>query len=129
MRARIHHPGDDIDDCAEVTRQRRMEDVPLSLVRPLRCLGTAKKQAPGESPAGKTPSCVEALRGRVTPHHRTMLRLHLQIVDALAGGPRRARDRSGKSLGADPAAARLLTTMPGISDIVATSWWRRSAST
>jgi hypothetical protein len=31
----------------------------------------------------KTPEPREALRGRITEHHRTMLRLHLQVVDAL----------------------------------------------
>src|SRR5262245_2024371 len=31
----------------------------------------------------KHAALVEALRGHVTPHHRTLLALHLQLVDAL----------------------------------------------
>ena len=33
----------------------------------------------------KRADLIEALRGRVTPHHRDMLKLHLQLIGALQG--------------------------------------------
>ena len=52
----------------------------------------------------KTPELREALRGRITEHHRTMLRLHLQVVDALQRTLAELGCGRGKSAGADPAA-------------------------
>lgn len=72
--------------------------------------GTARK---------KTAALVEALRGRVTPHHRTMLRLHLQVIDALQTTLTELDASVGKALAPIQERARLLTTMPGVSDIVA----------
>ena len=46
----------------------------------------------------------EALRGRITEHHRTLLKLHLQVIDALAAHAGRTGCGRGKSAGADPAA-------------------------
>ena len=73
-------------------------------------LGTARR---------KQAALVEALRGRVTPHHRAMLQLHLGLVDALDAALREIDDRVGKSLEPIRASAQLLTTMPGVSDLVA----------
>ena len=73
-------------------------------------LGTARK---------KVPQLTEALRGRVTPHHRGMLKLHLDLVAALETALREVDDAVGKALEPIRAHARLLTTMPGISDIAA----------
>lgn len=73
-------------------------------------LGTARR---------KHAALVEALRGRVTPHHRAMLQLHLGLVDALDAALTEIDDRVGKSLEPIRASVRLLTTMPGISDLVA----------
>jgi len=73
-------------------------------------LGTARR---------KHAALVEALRGRVTAHHRAMLQLHLGLVDALDGALREIDGRVGKSLEPIRASARLLTTMPGVSDLVA----------
>src|SRR5438477_2543680 len=73
-------------------------------------LGTARR---------KQAALVEALRGRVTPHHRAMLQLHLGLVDALETALREIDDRVGKALEPIRASARLLTTMPGVSDLVA----------
>ncbi len=54
-------------------------------------LGTARN---------KSAELREALRGRITEHQRALLRLHLQVIDALQR-------------------TRLLTTMPGVSDLTA----------
>jgi transposase len=72
-------------------------------------LGTARR---------KRADLVEALRGRMTPHHRAMLRLHLDVIATLESALGKVDAAAGK---AEPiqARARLLTTMPGVSDIVA----------
>ena len=72
--------------------------------------GTARK---------KHAQLVEALRGRVTPHHRGMLKLHLDVIAALEAALRDVDATVGKALEPIRARARLLTTMPGISDIAA----------
>jgi len=72
--------------------------------------GTAKK---------KKAELVEALRGRITPHHRDMLKLHLDVVAALEVALRDVDAHLGKALAPVQERARLLTTMPGVSDIVA----------
>jgi len=72
--------------------------------------GTARK---------KRADLVEALRGRITPHHRAMLKLHLQVISALDAALQEVDLAVGKALEPIRAAARLLTTMPGVSDIVA----------
>lgn len=72
--------------------------------------GTARK---------KRASLIESLRGRVTPHHRGLLRLHLQLVDALQAALREIDASLGKALAPIQRAVRQLTTMPGISDIAA----------
>lgn len=73
-------------------------------------LGTARR---------KQAALVEALRGRVTPHHRAMLQLHLGLVDTLEAALAVIDERVGKALEPIRASARLLTTMPGVSDLVA----------
>ena len=67
----------------------------------------------------KTAELREALRGRITEHHRTMLRLHLQVVDALQRTLAELDTAVGKALAPIRQRARLLTTMPGISDLTA----------
>jgi transposase len=67
----------------------------------------------------KRSALVEALRGRVTPHHRAMLQLHLGLIDALDAALREIDDRVGKALEPIRASARLLTTIPGVGDLVA----------
>jgi transposase len=62
---------------------------------------------------------IEALRGRVTAHHRTMLRLHLGVIAALEAALGEVDAALGKALAPIQARADLLTTMPGVSDIVA----------
>src|SRR5271167_4511695 len=67
----------------------------------------------------KRAALVEALRGRVTPHHRSMLKLHLQLIDAIASALREVDAHVGKSWAPILASAQLLTTIPGVSDVVA----------
>jgi transposase len=67
----------------------------------------------------KTAELREALRGRITEHHRTMLRLHLQVVDALQRTLAELDAAVGKALAPIRQRTRLLTTMPGVSDLTA----------
>ena len=67
----------------------------------------------------KKTELVEALRGRVTSHHRAMLKLHLGLIGALQGALAELDAAAGKLLAPIQERAALLTTMPGVSDIVA----------
>jgi transposase len=62
---------------------------------------------------------VEALRGRVTDHHRFLLRLHLGQVDQLQQSVRDLEARMGDALGDFREHLDNLTTIPGVSDTVA----------
>lgn len=72
--------------------------------------GTARK---------KRPELIEALRGHVTAHHRTMLKLHLDVIAALETALEDVDAAVGKALAPISYAADLLKTIPGISDVVA----------
>jgi transposase len=61
----------------------------------------------------------DALRGRVTNHHRFMIKLHLSQIDALEQAIASIEARIGDALGPFRAAVSLLTTMPGISETTA----------
>jgi transposase len=65
----------------------------------------------------KTPrkELVEALRGRVRQHHRFLLKLHLDQIDALERAVREVEARLGDALEPFRDLEELLTTMPGIS--------------
>ena len=67
----------------------------------------------------KTAALIEALRGRVTNHHRAMLQLHLGVVDALESALDEVDRHVGKALEPIRDLTRLLTTMPGVGDLVA----------
>jgi transposase len=62
---------------------------------------------------------IEALRGRIRPHHQALLQLHLRLVEALQAAIAEIDDRVGKTLAPIQRCARLLTTMPGVSDVTA----------
>lgn len=62
---------------------------------------------------------VEALRGRVTAHHRFLLRLHLDQIRALESAIDSVDAEVGTVLEPFRAKAELLTTMPGISRTLA----------
>jgi transposase len=59
---------------------------------------------------------LEALHGRVTDHHRFMIKLHLTQIDALETAVAAIEARIGDALGPFRAAVSLLTTMPGLSE-------------
>lgn len=67
----------------------------------------------------KHAALVAALRGRVTAHHRTLLKLHLDLIGALETALADVETAAGKLLAPIQERAALLTTMPGVSDIVA----------
>ena len=67
----------------------------------------------------KRAELVESLRGRIRPHHQELLRVHLYLVDALRQALADIDTRVGKTLAPIQQCARLLTTMPGVSDITA----------
>jgi transposase len=72
--------------------------------------GTARK---------KRAALVAALQGRVTAHHRELLRVHLQLVDALHTALREVDAAVGNAVAPIHHHATRLTTMPGVSDLVA----------
>jgi transposase len=61
----------------------------------------------------------EALRGRVSPHHRFLLRLHLQQIEALEAAIATIDREVEANLASARAAVQLLTTIPGISTLAA----------
>lgn len=62
---------------------------------------------------------VAALHGRVTPHHRLLIEVHLTQIEALDAAVRRLEAHLGDALGPFRAAATRLTTMPGLSETAA----------
>lgn len=62
---------------------------------------------------------IEALRGNVTPHHRFLIKLHLDQIDALDRAIDAVEKEAGSALEPFRARADLLTTIPGVSDTVA----------
>lgn len=62
---------------------------------------------------------VEALRGRVRAHHRFMLQLHLEQVEALESSIHKIEERIRQVIDPFRDTMRLLTTIPGVSEIVA----------
>jgi transposase len=69
----------------------------------------------------KTPrrELLEALRGRVTRHHRFLLKLHLDQVATLEAAIAQLDAEVGNSLAPFRAAAARLTTIPGVSAVAA----------
>jgi transposase len=62
---------------------------------------------------------IDALHGRVPPHHRFMLRLHLRQIEALEAAVADLEQELDEGLGPFRAAVQLLTTIPGVGDTVA----------
>ena len=60
-----------------------------------------------------------ALHGRVTAHHRFMLKLHLTQIEALEAAVRDVEARLGEALAPFRAAVDHLITMPGVSETAA----------
>jgi transposase len=61
----------------------------------------------------------DALRGRVTRHHRFLLRLHLQQIDAIDGAIGEIDREVDTHIEPFRTAIGLLTTIPGVSDLSA----------
>jgi transposase len=72
--------------------------------------GTARK---------KRTELVEALHGRIRDHHRGLLKVHLELVAALEQALADIDATVGKTLAPIHQSARLLTTLPGVSDLTA----------
>jgi transposase len=62
---------------------------------------------------------VESLRGKVTPHHRFLWRLHLTQVNCLEAAIASIEEEVGTAIGPFRSAAERLTGIPGVSDVVA----------
>jgi transposase len=62
---------------------------------------------------------LDALHGRITDHHRFMMKLHLTQIDGLETAIATIEARIGNALGPFRAAVSLLTTMPGLSETTA----------
>ena len=62
---------------------------------------------------------VAAVHGRVTPHHRFLLDLHLGQIDALRAAVEKLERQAAEVLRPFREAAERLTTMPGVSETVA----------
>jgi transposase len=67
----------------------------------------------------KPADLAEALRGKVTDHHRFMLKLHLDQIDALQAAIAQLDARIDGHVGPFREAANRLTTIPGISRVAA----------
>jgi transposase len=72
--------------------------------------GTARK---------KRSELVEALHGRIRDHHRRLLKVHLELVAALEQALLDIDAAVGKTLAPIRNSARLLTSLPGVSDVTA----------
>jgi transposase len=72
--------------------------------------GTARK---------KRAELVEALHGRIREHHRGLLKVHLELIAALEQALADIDATVGKTLAPIRDSARLLTTLPGVSDLTA----------
>ena len=67
----------------------------------------------------KRAELIQALHGRISAHHRRLLKLHLGLIDALQQALVTVDADVGKTLAPIEECARLLTTMPGVSELTA----------
>ena len=67
----------------------------------------------------KRAELIQALHGRISAHHRRLLKLHLGLIDALQQALATVDADVGKTLAPIQQCARLLTTMPGVSELTA----------
>lgn len=67
----------------------------------------------------KRPQLVEALRGRVTEHHRFILKLHMDTVELLEHQVAVVDERLGGALAPFRSAVEQLTSIPGIGELSA----------
>ena len=62
---------------------------------------------------------VESLHGRIRPHHRELLRIHLSVIESLQHAMAEIDVQVGKALAPIQKSVRLLTTMPGVNEVTA----------
>jgi transposase len=67
----------------------------------------------------KRSALVEALRGRVTDHHRFLLKLHLDTIELLEAQVNQIDERLGGALEPFRDAVAQLTTIPGVGELLA----------
>jgi len=67
----------------------------------------------------KMPQLQRALRGNIRDHHRGLLEDHLDVIEFLEAKIAKVDERLGKALGAMKEQRDRLTTIPGVSDLVA----------
>jgi transposase len=67
----------------------------------------------------KRAQLIQALHGRISAHHRRLLKLHLGLIDSLQQALATVDADVGKTLAPIEECARLLTTMPGVSELTA----------
>jgi transposase len=67
----------------------------------------------------KRAELIQALHGRISAHHRRLLKLHLGLIDSLQQALATVDADVGKTLAPIEECARLLTTMPGVSELTA----------
>jgi transposase len=106
--------GSVLSDVLGKSGRAMLEAIVAGETDPLRLAALAQGTA-----RNKSAELREALRGRISEHHRTMLRLHLQVVDALQRTLGELGAAVGKALAPIRQRTRLLTTMPGVSDLTA----------
>jgi transposase len=64
---------------------------------------------------------IEALHGRVRPHHRMLLKLHLDLIEALETAVNNLDKEVGDAIAPFRDAAHRVTTVPGIADVASQS--------
>jgi transposase len=116
--------------------QKLLEDANCKLASHLELLGASGRRilhalAAGETDPARlaalvdgrvqTPAATlrEALRGTWSAHHRFLLQVHLQQIEALDRAVREVEARVGEGPASFRAAVTLLTTIPGVSTTVA----------
>jgi len=67
----------------------------------------------------KRTELIQALHGRISAHHRRLLKLHLGLIDSLQQALATVDADVGKTLAPIQECARLLTTMPEVSELTA----------
>jgi transposase len=67
----------------------------------------------------KRAELIEACHGKVTPHHRKLLKLHLDVIAALRSAIEEVDTELGNSLDPIKAAVELVDTMPGFNAVSA----------
>jgi transposase len=100
--------------------QKVLEDANLKLGSVLsNVLGKSGRAILQALIAGQSDPEKLALHGRIRPHHRGLLKVHLELVSALEQALADIDATVGKALASIHESARLLSTMPGISDVTA----------